>query len=63
MPWKADAPSRGMTPPELRGHTLWWEGPSWLGFEREDDNYTTELPIDCTVEFYLRLMITEYHRL
>ena len=46
----ADAPSRGMTPSELRGHTLWWEGPSWLGFGREGDNYTTELPIDCMVE-------------
>ena len=46
----ADAPSRGMTPSELRGHTLWWEGPSWLGFGRENDNYATELPIDCMVE-------------
>ena len=46
----AGAPSRGITPSELRGHTLWWEGPSWLGFGRENDNYTTELTIDCMVE-------------
>ena len=26
----ADCASRGMSPPELLQHSLWWQGPSWL---------------------------------
>ena len=32
----ADCASRGITPAELKGHPLWWEGPPWLAVEPID---------------------------
>ena len=32
----ADCASRGILPPELQQHKLWWKGPQWLEKSRED---------------------------
>lgn len=31
----ADCASRGVQPSELKGHPLWWSGPSWLKLEKK----------------------------
>ena len=43
----ADCASRGLSPPELVTHSLWWDGPSWL---REDPVAMPPQPVSTLVE-------------
>jgi len=56
----ADLPSRGVTPTELVGSTLWRHGPSWLTLPEPRVEEELAMPDECMNELKARQSSTEY---